>query len=99
MQRGPKARLCKETATIGHGAVGEFKQRRQRRYGFRIDLNRGVGEFQEVERAFEAPPEIEEAPPVAARHIFHFHSAEGGEIGNERIDAVSYTHLTLPTSD
>src|SRR6185295_11405884 len=86
MQRRPKAGLGKETATIGHGAVGEFEQRRQRRNGFRIYLNRSVGEFEEVERAFEASPEIEKAPAVAARHIFHFHSTKGRQIGNKRID-------------
>src|SRR6185369_1531796 len=75
-----------ETAAISHRAVGEFEQRWKRRGGFRINLDCRVGEFEEVERAFEAASEIEKAPAVAARHVFHFHSAEGGEIGNKGVD-------------
>jgi hypothetical protein len=36
--------------------------------------------------AFDAAPEVEECPAVAAGHVLHFHATEGGEVEDEGVE-------------
>jgi len=78
--------LGKVAPAIGHDAVGNFKDGFERAPAAGFDCKRGLDEGGNVGGAFEAATEFEETPAVAAGHVFHGHTGEGGDVENEDVE-------------
>jgi hypothetical protein len=68
--------------TIGHRAIGVFEERGEGGDTLGIGVEDGLEIGGEIEGAFDAATEGEKAPGLTAGGVFHFHSAEGGEMND-----------------
>src|SRR5438105_3184800 len=75
----------KVPSTIGHQTIGNLKDRFENEMEGQFTSKAGADNTDEMSCPLEPSSEIEEAPPVPARHVLHLHPAEGGEVYDQAI--------------
>jgi hypothetical protein len=80
IQHRCQLRLCKVAPTVGHRAVGNFEHGFEHRNVRRVGAEGAPHEPRRRERSLQAATDVEEQPPVAARHALHLHPAERRQV-------------------
>ena len=75
-----------ERVVIQLHVIGKFEQRRQNDLRICVHRDGSLREFQQIHGSFQTAAALQKSPAVTSRHIFHFHSAERGEVSDKRVN-------------